>query len=112
MYLDLLNIQKMKNKNVDLDPYCYGICSHTEASIGEARAKVKFKTPFTLETVFGPGPGSEDFLLFTMNRGVNLKSLSEEDKVLWKRTWTENRVLYGYLVFAVVSRLTSNDESS
>lgn len=74
----------------------------TQAPPVEASAKVKFKTPFTLETVFGPEPGLEDFRLFTANRGVNLESLSEADKSLWKKSWTENRVLCGYIVFAVV----------
>jgi len=79
-----------------------GFVPKTDVSVGEARTKVKFKTPFTLETVFGLDPGLDDLILFTMNRGVNFKSLSEEDKCLWKRSWRENRVLCGYLVFAVV----------
>lgn len=79
-----------------------GFVPKTDVSIGEARTKVKFKTPFTLETVFGLDPGLDDLTLFTMNRGVGFNSLSEEDKRLWKRTWRENRVLCGYLVFAVV----------
>lgn len=79
-----------------------GFVPKTQASSVEASPKVKFKTPFTIETVFGPEPGLEDFRLFTANRGVNLESLSEEDKGLWKKSWTENRVLCGYIVFAVV----------
>lgn len=79
-----------------------GFVPKTEVSVDEARAKVKFKTPFTLETVFGRDPGLEDLILFTNNRGVDFNSLSEEDKEMWKRSWTENRVLCGYLVFAVV----------
>lgn len=79
-----------------------GFVPKTDVSVGEARTKVKFKTPYTLETVFGLDPGLDDLTLFTANRGVNFKSLSEEDKRLWKRSWRENRVLCGYLVFAVV----------
>lgn len=79
-----------------------GFVLKTDVSVGEARTKVKFKTPFTLETVFGLDPGLDDLILFTMNRGVNFKSLSEVDKRLWKRSWRENRVLCGYLVVAVV----------
>lgn len=79
-----------------------GFVPKTDVSLGEARTKSKFKTPFTLETVFGLDPGLDDLTLFTMNRGVNFNTLSEEDKRLWKRSWRENRVLCGYLVFAVV----------
>lgn len=64
--------------------------------------KTKFKTPFSLETVFGPDPGLEDLVLFTKSRGVVLESLDEDQKVMWRTSWRENRVLCGYLVLAVV----------
>ena len=79
-----------------------GFIPKTDVSVGEARTKAKFKTPFTLETVFGLDPGLDDLTLFTLNRGVNYKTLSEEHKRLWKRSWRHNRVLCGYVVFAVV----------
>lgn len=64
--------------------------------------KGKFKTPFTLETVFGPDSGLEDLILFTKSRGVEFESLEEDQKETWKNSWRENRVLCGYLVVAVV----------
>lgn len=64
--------------------------------------KGKFKTPFTLETVFGPDPGLKDLILFTKSRCVEFESLSEDHKLLWRTSWRENRVLCGYLVVAVV----------
>lgn len=64
--------------------------------------KGKFKTPFTLETVFGPDPGMEDLVSFTKSRGIDFESLTEDQKVVWRTSWRENRVLCGYLVVAVV----------
>ena len=64
--------------------------------------KGKFKTPFTLETVFGPDPGMEDLVSFTKSRGVDFESLTEDQKVVWRTSWRENRVMCGYLVVAVV----------
>lgn len=71
----------------------------------QERTKYKFKTPFSLETVFGPDPGLEDLFLFLNSRGVSqnhYKTLSNKDQELWRTSWRENRVLCGYLVMAVV----------
>lgn len=64
--------------------------------------KFKFKTPYTLETVLGEDPPLEDLMLFTANRGVDYKNLSDNNKVIWSNSWRDNRILCGYLVLAVV----------
>lgn len=79
-----------------------GFVPKTEVDQGESRPKVKFKTPFTLDTVFGADPDLDDLMLFAQSRGVNFKSLSKDEKVLWTTSWRENRVFCGYLVMAVV----------
>ena len=79
-----------------------GFVPKIEVDQGVPQTKVKFKTPFTLDTVFGADPDLDDLKLFAQSRGVNYKSLSEDEKELWKTSWRENRVFCGYLVMAVV----------
>ena len=79
-----------------------GFVPKTGVNHGESQAQVKFKTPFTLDTVFGADPGLDDLELFAQSRGVNYRSLSEDDKTLWTTSWRENRFFCGYLVMAVV----------
>jgi hypothetical protein len=64
----------------------------------------KFKTPFSLETVFlESDPPDEDLRLFVANRcGEDLSLLSEDSQSKWRKSWRENRILCGYLVIAVV----------
>lgn len=79
-----------------------GFVPKTENFGGEPRTKSKFKTPFTLETVFGADPPLEDLTLFATSRGVDYEKLPKFEKSLWVTSWRENRVLCGYLVLAVV----------
>lgn len=79
-------------------PKTEGRCDNSNPKLN----KGKFKTPFSLESVFGPDPGLEDLILFTKARGVDFESLKEDQKELWRTSWRENRVLCGYLVVAVV----------
>ncbi|CAM9219327.1 unnamed protein product, partial [Sphacelaria rigidula] len=64
--------------------------------------KVKFKTPFTLDNVFGQDPGIDDLITFTESRGQKFKLLSDDEKDMWRDSWRGNRILCGYLVMAVV----------
>lgn len=80
-----------------------GFVPDTEVDQSEICAKIKFKTPFSLDTVFGGDPNLDDLRQFVMSRGkLEYDLLGEEDKTLWRTSWTENRILCGYLVMAVV----------
>lgn len=63
---------------------------------------MKFKTPFTLDTVFEKDADIDDLKTFTESRGQNFHSLSDDAKDMWRESWRENRILCGYLVMAVV----------
>lgn len=64
--------------------------------------KLKFKTPFTLDTVFGQDPPLDDLVVFVSSRGQTYDSLPDGTKDVWRTSWRDNRILCGYLVIAVV----------
>ncbi|CAN0323476.1 unnamed protein product [Pylaiella littoralis] len=79
-----------------------GFVPKTEGCHALKPKMTKFKTPFTLDTVFGPDPGVGDLVIFTKSRGVDFESLSDNQKKMWRTSWRDNRILCGYLVVAVV----------
>lgn len=69
----------------------------------ESNPKTRFKTGYTLENVFkSTDPPISDLRLFVNSRGVDYESLDENEQTLWSTSWTMNRILSGYLVYAVV----------
>lgn len=68
------------------------------------KTNIKFKTAYTLETVFKvTDPEISDLILFVESRSdLMYDELCDSDKEEWKNSWRMNRYFAGYLVYAVV----------